>query len=219
MKKCIKGKVYYAKENILQWIDDLDIDISHIKTRKTNRVYRKIIDTIDDETFKMLVKNNSNWTNLLRACGCIGRTGEQKKTVVMRIEKLGLDTKHFDNDVISTDKIFVVDSHFTESREIKKRMIRDFDRVYECAACKNEHFTKCDGVLMWNNKEIVLQLEHKNGIHNDNRINNLEFLCPSCHSQTSTYCGGNGKKYKAGQKWLEEGKTSHPPGSIASLLN
>ena len=219
MKKCIKGKVYYAKEKILQWIENLDIDISHIKTRKTNRVYHKIIDTIDDETFKMLVKNNSNWTNLLRACGCIGRTGEQKKRAIMRIEELGLDTKHFDSDVIPTDKIFVVDSTYADTREIKKRLIRDFDRAYECASCKNHAFTKSDGVLLWNNKEIVLQLEHINGVNDDNRPQNLCFLCPSCHSQTSTFTARNSKKYRAGQAWLEEGKTCHDPGSIASLLN
>ncbi len=102
----------------------------------------------------------------------------------MRIEKLGLDTKHFDSDVI-----------------------------------QNHAFTKSDGVLLWNNKEIVLQLEHINGVNNDNRPQNLCFLCPSCHSQTSTFTGRNSKKYRAGQAWFEEGKASHPPGSIASLLN
>ena len=217
MKKYAKGNNRCECEKILKRIEDLDIDISHFKKRNTRTEYRKKIDAIDDETFKMLVNNSRNWTNLLHTCGYAGYMS--KKKVVMRIEKLGLDTKHFDNDVISTDKIFVVDSHFTESREIKKRLICDFDRAYECAGCKNEHFTKCDGVLMWNNKEIMLQLEHKNGIHNDNRLDNLEFLCPSCHSQTCTFTSKNSKKHKADQKWIEEGKTSHAPGSIASLLN
>jgi hypothetical protein len=34
-------------------------------------------------------------------------------------------------------------------------------------------------------------LEHVNGINNDHSLENLCFLCPNCHSQTSTYCGKN----------------------------
>ena len=157
------------------------------------------------------------WKDLAIACG-YSRNGSQK--IASRIEKLGVNTDHIDDrDLIPTDKLFVVDSQYQDTKTIKKRLIRDFDRVYECNACKNAHFTKRDGVLMWNDQEITLQLEHINGVNNDNRPENLCFLCPSCHSQTSTFCGGNSKKRNAGQAWLEKGKTSHAPGSIASLLN
>ena len=208
-------------ERFIKRISDLCLDISHFKTRQIHTKYIQKagspLDAIDDETFKMLVKNNRSWKDLAIACG-YSRGGSQK--IVSRIEKLGVNTNHLDDrDLIPTDKLFVVDSHFTSSKEIKKRLIRDFDRPYECAAYKNANFTKCDGVLMWNNKEIVLQLEHKNGNNTDNRLENLEFLCPSCHSQTSTFPGRNSKKYKAGRTWLEIGKSCHAPGSIASLLH
>ena len=219
MKKCNKSNGVYDKERILKRIEELGLDTNHFKISKTRTVYRKIMDGIDDETFKMLVKNNRNWTNLLLACGYTGHSGEQKRVMVMRIEELGLDTNHFDNDVTPNDKIFVVDSKYQCTTGIKKRLQRDFDWVYECAACKNEHFTKCDGVLLWNKRKITLELEHKNGIKNDNRLQNLEFLCPSCHSQTSTFKGKNTKNNRVKQSWIEEGKTSHAPGSIASLLN
>jgi hypothetical protein len=43
----------------------------------------------------------------------------------------------------------------------------------------------------WNDQLLVLQLDHINGISRDSRLENLRFLCPTCHSQTPTYKGGN----------------------------
>jgi hypothetical protein len=195
-----------SEKNILKRIQDLDIDISHFKRRKTKG--RGKADAIDDETFKTLVKDNTTWRDLNVACGYYGYEGS--KLLTSRIEKLGLSTNHFDNKPgtkqIPTDKIFVVDSKYQFTPGIKKRLLRDFGVSYECSKCKNEDFTKRDGVLMWKDQEIVLQLEHKNGIHNDNRVHNLEFLCPNCHSQTSTYCGRNNPKRRATEAWVEDGK-------------
>lgn len=43
----------------------------------------------------------------------------------------------------------------------------------------------------WNERPISLQIDHINRVRNDHRIENLRFLCPSCHSQTETYAGRN----------------------------
>jgi 5-methylcytosine-specific restriction endonuclease McrA len=37
-------------------------------------------------------------------------------------------------------------------------------------------------------------LHHINGDRLDNRLENLQLLCPNCHSQTSTYSGRNGHR-------------------------
>ena len=204
-------------KSCIKRISDLCLDISHFQKRKKYTLSGGPLDAIDDETFKILVEDNRTWKDLAIACG-YSSGGSQK--IVCRIEKLGLNTNHYnDGDVVPTDKKFVLDSQYTDSREIKKRLIRDFGRAYECDACKNANFTKRDGVLIWNDQEITLQLEHINGVNNDNRLENLCFLCPNCHSQTSTYAARNLKKYKAGQAWIEEGKTCHAPISIASLLD
>jgi hypothetical protein len=207
-----------SKEKILQRMRELNINITHFKIRKKHTVFKRCnkVDSIDDETFKTLVKNNRTWINLALACG-FKSVGGCHKFLVRRIKMLGLDMNHFDRGHVDDDKIFVMDGKQTQVTTIKRRLLQD--RPHECNACKNVNFTKRDGVLMWNDQKITLQLEHINGVNNDNRHENLILLCPNCHSQTSTFCGGNSKKHKALHAWVENGKTEHPPGSITSLLN
>lgn len=53
---------------------------------------------------------------------------------------------------------------------------------------------KCGRDPKWQEKELVLQLDHIDGVHNNNSIINLRMLCPNCHSQTNTYTGRNNIK-------------------------
>lgn len=49
----------------------------------------------------------------------------------------------------------------------------------------------CCGISDWNGKEITLQVDHINGLANDNRLENLRLICPNCHSQSNTFSGRN----------------------------
>ena len=60
---------------------------------------------------------------------------------------------------------------------------------------QNNRCAKCN-IDSWNNNPIVLELEHKDGNSQNNSLDNLECLCPNCHSQTPTYKNrnqGNGR--------------------------
>jgi hypothetical protein len=198
--------IWTRRDPIERRIKDLNLDISHWKNVNKSYTYPercKKIDAFDDEMFKTLLQNSKNWTQFVRKCGFKSTSALTNSHLLKRISQLDLNTKHFDKSIKKADNIFVVDSQYRSGNLIKKRLVRDFDRPYECSACKNEQFTNRDGVLLWNNQEIILELEHKNGIRTDNRLENLTFLCPNCHSQTSTFKGKNSKKHKKVHNWLE----------------
>lgn len=70
------------------------------------------------------------------------------------------------------------------SRGVVRRYLIRFNAIeYKCAICG------CDG--KWQGHELSLELDHINGINNDNRIENLRFLCPNCHAITETYGSKN----------------------------
>src|SRR5258705_6896499 len=41
----------------------------------------------------------------------------------------------------------------------------------------------------WNERSLVLHVDHINGDYSDCRPENLRFLCPNCHSQTANFAG------------------------------
>ena len=48
---------------------------------------------------------------------------------------------------------------------------------------------ECCGISEWNNQRLVLELDHKDGNNKNNNLDNLQMLCPNCHSQTPTFRG------------------------------
>ena len=76
-----------------------------------------------------------------------------------------------------------LDWYAEKLKSIDRATIRRYlseDRGYECEVC---------GISDWQNKKLVLHVDHKDGNPADNRPENMRLLCPNCHSQTETYCG------------------------------
>lgn len=82
----------------------------------------------------------------------------------------------------SNEELFV--SNSTTCRTVIKSRILKYGLIeYRCI--------KCGITDKWQGQSISLHLDHINGIPDDNRLENLRFLCPNCHSQTNTYSGKN----------------------------
>jgi len=125
--------------------------------------------------------------------------GGNYATIRLKVSELELDTTHWKGqgwnkglNVPSFTRrdlvdILVENSPHKQSHSLKLRLIKEGLLLERCNEC---------GLIDWQQKPISFHLEHINGIHNDNRIENLQLLCPNCHSQTDTYCGKNIGKYK-----------------------
>ena len=59
-----------------------------------------------------------------------------------------------------------------------------------------EQENKCNrcGLDKWLGQDIILELEHKDGNNKNNVRDNLEMICPNCHSLTETWRGRNKKE-------------------------
>ena len=70
-----------------------------------------------------------------------------------------------------------------------------------------EEKCECCGIISWMDKSISFHLHHKDGDHDNNQLDNLQVLCPNCHSQTDTFAGKNVNKKKK-HKNKKENKTT-----------
>jgi len=73
------------------------------------------------------------------------------------------------------------------SRALKKYLIETCGE--ECSECGQDS--------TWNNKPLVLQIDHIDGNSDNNFPKNLRLLCPNCHTQTENFGSkGKGSRYK-----------------------
>ena len=143
-----------------------------------------------DETLAKAVSASMSMAGALRLLG-VPNTGGQHAHLSRRVRRAGIDTSHFlgqahyrgragprkDPDLVLV--VLPAGSGRPNTAVVRKAMLaRGVQHV--CALCG------CDG--KWQGEPLVLVIDHISGDWLDNRLENLRFLCPNCHAQTSTWC-------------------------------
>lgn len=116
-----------------------------------------------------------------------------------RIKQLGIDTAHFLGQRANSKHhrnfptklpwkaILQLRSNGHRQRAfILRRALLEAGRPYRCSG------PGCQVEGQWLGQPLMLHVNHKNRNWLDNRLDNLEFLCPNCHAQTEGYCGSKG---------------------------
>ena len=152
-----------------------------------NKIYK-----LSDEQFVELLKNSSTISEVLFKLGySVKGNSWGFAKIRQRMSDLNLDGSIFKgkspitkygtlNKVNASD---ILKPNCKHARSVLRRYVIKNNLIpYRCAIC---------GCVEWQGRTLSLELDHINGINNDNRIENLRFLCPNCHSQTTTYGSRN----------------------------
>lgn len=153
----------------------------------------------NEEYEKLICKIISESNNINQVCIKLGIKSVNNNYNKIRniIKKYNIDTTHFCFSNTTHKKIYQsIDDYFTKdskisSSKIKDKILKNNIRPHKCEMC---------GQTEWKiNNEIFpipLQAHHIDGDRSNNTLENIQILCPNCHSFTDNFCRRKHKQNK-----------------------
>ena len=156
-----------------------------------------------DEKLQTAVRESKTWKEVCFRITESNNSSSLQTHFKKRCINLAIDFSHFkglswNKGNTQSTKIDLKDmfceNSFVARHSVRRYLMGDPKFVHQCELCDNKE---------WNNEPIPLVLDHINGVRNDNRRENLRFICPNCDAQTDTYKGKNIKKTLSDSELLE----------------
>ena len=155
-------------------------------------------DVINKLSYDLVCKaivNSYNITDALEKLELDSWNGNHRRKLHKMINYYKIDISHLVKQQRSKRKhwdgtinTLLIEHSLVTSGTLKKHLLDKKIKLNQCECC---------GCVNWMDKPITLELHHINGVPTDHRIENLQILCPNCHSQTKYFKGGNRKINKS----------------------
>ena len=145
-----------------------------------------------EEIFQFARESKSN-SAFLKKMGYSG-TGGNTNIVIQKISTYypDLDISHFTHQGWKKDC-------FDYNRFYLGNNIRSSNMIQALIQLKGRQ-CECCKLSLWNNEPITLEVHHLDGNHLNNALDNLQLLCPNCHSQTDNWRGKNRNKVEISEE-------------------
>ncbi|MEU3303764.1 HNH endonuclease signature motif containing protein [Streptomyces sp. NPDC006678] len=149
------------------------------------------------EVLEPAVAASTSVSEVLRRLG-VDVVGGQHTSISRRIKLYGIDTSHFRQPSrAGRQRRAAPEELLTEQEPAQARRIRS-DRLKRALTVLGvpERCALCGTAPVWRGHPLPLEVDHIDGNWRNNRVENLRYLCPNCHSTTDTY-RGRGKARRA----------------------
>jgi hypothetical protein len=151
------------------------------------------------------VENSRSVAAALRRLG-LRSAGGNYRTLKKLIAFYGLSTEHFDpywrlngpkmHRRIPLHEVLVEGSTYNRAK-LKERL---YDEGLKARVCE-----LCGQGETWRGRWMSLIIDHINGVGDDNRLENLQIICPNCAATLDTHCGRKNTINRAPQPCLRCG--------------
>lgn len=139
-----------------------------------------LIDQYTKKELEQIVQQSSSLKEVIDKLGYKTHSGNNNETVKRRLKEYQIDISHFktlQKTIRTEENVFVENS--TASQATLRRWYKKGEYTsYECSICKLPP--------LWQNKELTLILDHKDGNNHNNKLENLRWVCPNCNQQLET---------------------------------